>query len=434
VLPAIGMVLLIIFALLYKFDYDTYLSVLSYPVDGVFQYPFLDWIYVPAQIECWRQGIDVYAGAPCDPLHRPMDYSPLWLRLTFIPTSKDAVVWTALGLDVLFIASLGFLPRPRRGLEFVTMALATYSSATLLALERANTDLLSFVLAVAAGICLGRKPAYRPAAYCAIVLAGVLKFYPLVLLTVLLRERPAVCITLGLIISAFLGVLGFVYMSELARMFPNVPRWNYFEPDIWGAVRLPGGAGEILRTCARMLGLRGEWVDGLGSAKSVYWIVWLVLLLTMLTSALLLARSLSIRSAFGALSDSQVNFLVMGAAITCGCFIAGQSIRYRAIVMLLALPGLLALARDGLSLVSRTAFTLAVVCLLLELWEPLLTRIAGDVFGFASVPATWGPNFGYSFWLIEELACWSLATILMSVLFWFIQRSPIFRILRARWW
>ena len=263
ILPAIGIALLAVFGLLYAFDYDLYLRILAWPIDGVFPYPFLDWIFVPAQIDCWRQGVDVYVATACDPLNRPMSYSPLWLRLTFIPTGKAAVAWTGFGLDVLFIAMLGFLPRPRRRPRFRDHGARGFSSATILALERANADLLSFAVAVFAGMCLERRLAARVIGYGAILLAGLLKFYPLVMLILLARERVARCIALGLAAAALLGGLAFAYRNELARMLPNVPHWNYFEPDIWGAMRLPGGPSRFCEPLAFRAGGRA-WLGESG--------------------------------------------------------------------------------------------------------------------------------------------------------------------------
>jgi hypothetical protein len=424
-IPAIGVVLLLTFALLYQYDYDRYLRVLDYLIDGVWRFPFLDWIYVPAQIQCWQQGVDVYAATPCDPLNRPMDYSPLWLRLSFIPTGKEAVAWSGLGLDLSFIASTGFLPGSRRGVEFVVVALATYSSATILALERANVDALMFVLAVVATLCLERTLAVRVVGFCAILLAGLLKFYPLAMLTMLLRERLTVCAALGLAATALLTSLAFVYLDELVRILPNVPRWSYFEPNVWGAARLPGGIGQALQAFTQAAGFGSEWFDEVGSTKTFERVAGLALVLGLLASSLRLARARTIFSALDALPNRSANFLVLSAALTCGCFFAGQSARYRAIVMLLSLPGLLALARDGQPSINRLVFSSAVIAVLLVVWQPLLLHIGGDTLGYSLRPVTHGPATGYAFWLIQELACWSIAAVLTLVLFWFVLRSPI---------
>ena len=261
--------------------------------------------------------------------------------------------------------------------------------------------------------------------YGAILLSGLLKFYPLVMLIVLARERVARCIALGLTAAALLSGLAFAYRNELARMLPNVPHWNYFEPDIWGAVRLPGGAVTFLRA----VGVPG--VGEPGWANPVSWIIGGALMLAMMGVAVWLARSVSVRAALESLPVRHANFLVLGAAVTCGCFLAGQSIRYRAIMMLLTLPGLLAVARDRRSSLGRVAFGAAVLCLLIVVWEPLLVRIGGETFGYSRPPITWGPNLGYPFWLLQELACWSLASVLLAVVFWFIVRSPICRLVVA---
>jgi hypothetical protein len=107
-----------------------------------------------------------------------MDYSPLWLRLWFIPTGKAGVVWTGIGLNVAFLLSLGFLPRPRRGFEFAVSLLAVFSAATIFALERGNIDLPMVVLAILGALSLDLGVALHVAGYGPLVLAGMLKFCP----------------------------------------------------------------------------------------------------------------------------------------------------------------------------------------------------------------------------------------------------------------
>jgi hypothetical protein len=76
-------------------------------------------------------------------------------------------------------------------------------------------------------------------------------------------------------------------------------------------------------------------------------------------------------------------------------------------------------------LVNRLVFSSAVIAVLLVVWQPLLLHIGGNVLGYSLRPVTHGPATGYAFWLVQELACWLIAAILTTVLFWFVLRSPI---------
>jgi hypothetical protein len=105
-----------------------------------------------------------------------------WLAILPITTAWDNAL--GLGLVVLFLLALTLLP-PGRDLWLIT--LATVSSATMLAIERANVDLLMFVMAMLV-------VRLRVTGYLVALLAGMLKFYPIVLLISAVRERLVACL------------------------------------------------------------------------------------------------------------------------------------------------------------------------------------------------------------------------------------------------
>jgi hypothetical protein len=120
-----------------------------------FRSPFVDaggWL---AAWECARQGVDVIPLDPCDVLQRGYSSSPLWLALGLalavapLGTTDTAAVGWVLGLS--FIVSLALLPAPRGYGEQVLVTAATLSTMVVFALERANPDLLLFILVLAAG-------------------------------------------------------------------------------------------------------------------------------------------------------------------------------------------------------------------------------------------------------------------------------------------
>src|SRR5450759_2243500 len=133
---------LCVFALLYAFRTDWYSRIISIFFANPFRYPFLDTQFFLAAVDCWDRGIDVYAQKPCDVLNRPFNYSPLWLRATFLPTGEAWTNRIGVTLDGVFLLSLALLPQPRRIRDLGLVLLATFSSRTVFALERGNIDLL----------------------------------------------------------------------------------------------------------------------------------------------------------------------------------------------------------------------------------------------------------------------------------------------------
>jgi hypothetical protein len=77
--------------------------------------------------------------------------------------------------------SLGLLPPATRPLELTLVLLATMSTMVVFALERANTDVLLFMLALSAVFLAEGRLAARLLGYCVALLAALLKYYPIML-------------------------------------------------------------------------------------------------------------------------------------------------------------------------------------------------------------------------------------------------------------
>jgi hypothetical protein len=76
--------------------------------------------------------------------------------------------------------------------------------------------------------------------YGGVMLAGLLKFYPLVVMGVSIRERPRAFITIAILSTV--TVVGFYlcFRTELHEAFRNVPTGGYFT-DVFAASNLPCG-------------------------------------------------------------------------------------------------------------------------------------------------------------------------------------------------
>src|SRR5579862_7963076 len=152
-----------------------------------FEFPFVDISGPLAAWDCTRLGIDVIEHNPCDVLDRGYTYSPLWMSGSFIPlgTGATGIVGWALGL--LFILSLTLVPPARRPWELALVVLATNSTMVVFAVERANQDIILFMLALCTGFLAGGVLPARLFAYLTALFAASLKYYPLTLLILSLR-------------------------------------------------------------------------------------------------------------------------------------------------------------------------------------------------------------------------------------------------------
>ena len=138
---------------------DAYRTILSLYGIEPFKFPFVDISGSLAAWDCTRLGIDVVEHDPCDVLGRAYTYSPLWITASFIPLGKSATGAVGWVLGLLFILSLPLLPPVRRAWELVLIVLATSSTMVVFAVERANPDIIIFMMGLLTGLLAGGLPA-----------------------------------------------------------------------------------------------------------------------------------------------------------------------------------------------------------------------------------------------------------------------------------
>jgi hypothetical protein len=364
-----------------------------------FNFPFLDIHFVLSSLECSRQGIDVYVTNPCDVLGRAFNYSPLLLWMAPIGVGSSATNMSGLIVDGVFLLSLACLPPPRRISEAVILLFGTLSTATAFAAERANLDLVVFALAAVTGILLLRHGGARIWAYAVIVSAALIKFYPAALLILALRERPLPFIAIAAVAASALAAFVGIYHAELALVFANLPRGYYFN-DRFGAGDLPNGLATLFPAIPPLPVLAALVIAaGCGMAALAF-------------------REPS-RNVFRLLDPAESMFLVIGCALMVGCFFAGQSIGYRGVFVIFALPGLFALARMAESSFIRVLFSVSGFLAIFLLWGEFFRLAIGR-----AIDNTW---VNLAFWLGRELAWWWLIAVMGALLLRFALDSEIGR-------
>jgi hypothetical protein len=154
-----------------------------------------------------------------------------------------------LALDIVFIASLSLLPSPQRLVELLLVLAATLSTMVVFALERANADVILFLLALAAGCLAQRGPAAWMIGYGLALLCALLKYYPIMVLTVLFRERIAVFTAVALMTAAAFTVFWAVYHVEIVRGWAEISTGPY-NTDLFAAKNLPFLIGILVENAA----------------------------------------------------------------------------------------------------------------------------------------------------------------------------------------
>jgi hypothetical protein len=399
-IPAAALAAMVALALLFKFEPESYYQVLAFVGIHPNRYPFSDFQGVLASVDGWQHGIDVYEGVLA------FDFPPLWLRFAFLPGPE----WTnpvGLCLAVSFFVALAVLPPPRSAKELLPRLVATLSPVTALAVERANTDLLMFLIAAAAGVLLLGPLRRRAAGYAMIIIAGLLKIYPLVLMVLTLRERPRVFLLVNGAAAAMVLATGVYFHGELVKilLLQSIPTSGPFS-SAFGAHYLPD-------VIAGMVGMLHPGFP----LRLVRLAIFVSLFLAMAGWFFCIVRWRDWRSALTRLPESEKMFLLIGAALIAGCFFAGTNIGYRGIHLLFTLPGLLAMARmeDDIRVrrmavqgcVLVVALTWAGFFMLEGLFRPILAS------GIGKLPSAVVVGL---LWLLSQIAWWQVATLFIAIL------------------
>lgn len=390
----------VLMAWLYVGDHaDLYRAILRGWGVKVWPFPFLDTDTVLSAVRCLNKGIDAYAVNPCDVLGRQYDYSPLWMVLTVFPMTPAWLSPIGLVVDAAFLFSLLLLPPGRDARATAVIVLGVLSSGTAFAVERGNNDLVLFALAAGGAALALRGPAIRLLGYALILLAGLLKYYPLLAMISVCRERSArffaVALASIIVTAAFVAVT----WHDLSRALAIIPVGSYAE-DMFGSVVVAGRVADqsvhlpVLKAAIRWSMVVASW------AAAIY-----------------LAGRPFLRTALDRLTPRERSFLLVGALMIAGCFFTAQNIGYRVVHLLLVLPPLLALGRVS----GRWLLTVAWLCCLLLLWS-IRWRVVMPV-----------PPMSYLTWTLRETMWWFLVTVLDGCALSLIWRSPTI-VGAGRWW
>jgi hypothetical protein len=382
---AMAAAIVLLAALLYACGYrEHYYALAEIWGAAPFRTPFLDMQGVTSPVECHRLGYDVYVQNPCDVFNRPHNYSPLWLWLAVLPITTAWDDALALALVGLFLVALAFLP-PGRDWRLIT--LATISSTTMFAMERANIDLLMFVMAMLV-------VRLRFTGYAIALLAGMLKFYPIVLLLAAVRERALVCLAVW---TMALGVVALWFAldgTEILRAIANIGSNPPFDDNVFGAHNLPFGIAAVV-----------------GLPRSGAMALEVLLLAAMVGVAIGSAG----RVRTDVLTEAEAVHLLVGAALLVSCFVIAQNVSYRAIYFLFVLPALIVSWRGA-----------AWVAVLL-MWNSGLRLAINRVAAWFGISTAPDGMLHFAIWLLRELAWWAVITLLAALLLRLVWESQAVR-------
>ena len=346
-----ALMLFLYMSYLYEYsDISLYKSILTLYGVSPFRFPFLDISGSLAAWECTRQGVDVILSDPCDVLQRGYTYSPLWMAASAVPLGvgdTTAVGWI---LALLFLASLSLLPPPRCPVELVLVLAATLSTTVVFAVERANPDIMLFVLALTTGLLAAGGPTGTSRRICHRSIVGAGEILPVHGAGNRL-PRAHLDFRRGRSDSLMFA------RPLLGRISRRVGEGN--STYCYRGVQHRLFCGEESAVSAGRNGRQRPGAVEPGAARSAHRFGRALSNLVCGCAAICWGPCGNLRAALSGLTPFERVCLVIGSAIVVGCFFARQSIVYRGVFLLLVIPGLLAATTSFFSRSAAPARTAA---------------------------------------------------------------------------
>jgi len=356
---------------------------------------FIDSFAILAANDAISLGLDPHRANPLDYFNRPHVYTHWWLALREFGLTREHNFWVGVTLCLgFFLAAVSrLLPRtPAEGLWYLAIL---GSVPILLALNRANNDLVIFiVLAPVVPCLLDKRRLVRLFAVVLIAFATGLKYYPVTAGLVLLagaaggkREVRARLVLAALALALVAANLA-PDLAGVGRLTPKAEGFLTF-----GAGNLPGWLGLSAR--AASLGglaiavaavgffLRSRWFEGWVIApedRSVWW------------------------------------SFILGAVLLTGCFFTGTSFAYRWVFALWLAPLLWRLPRDGRAPVAvRRLAAVTGGLLMFALWGAVVARAIIVRVSAGRTPEEITGRVD-TFFIGEQLFLWALFLCLLGFL------------------
>ena len=359
---------------------------------------FLDSYAVLAASDAVRTGVDPGAVNPLDPLLRNHKYSDWWFGLRWFGLTRDhnfvvGTVWVG-----AFALAVWQSVRPRSLREAGWLTVLLLSPPVLLAVNRANNDLVIYALLTVTGVAAaGATWGRQMLAIGALALATGLKFYPAPAALAFLWVRPVRRVPLVVLCAlAAAGVtLASVWLQVARGQFPVESGLHTFGASLLG----------------RELG----WSDPASLAVSLLGLTLGALVLTVTRCTAGLAEQGELRERLPA---------ALGVIVLLACFVAGVSYSYRWIFVLgMALwlwrqagdrtadPRRRGTARLGVALLLFCSWADGALCLVVNLGLMRVTQSEVDVlqgtWRLWTQPLHWLLMMLFAGWLLEAaMATW----------------------------
>ncbi len=155
---------------------------------------FIDTHVITTGMDCLRLGYNVLVKNPCDILNRPLNYPKIWHSLNYFGVTESSTLYIGFILCFLYFFSIfSFFKKYNFDNFSYYIGFLIISPSLFLCLERGNIDLLNFFLlylSLELYTILNKK--YTFISTFPLLLASLLKLYPIVAITYFLNSKNTI--------------------------------------------------------------------------------------------------------------------------------------------------------------------------------------------------------------------------------------------------
>jgi len=367
-------------ALFILFGYEETYRFFGVPVS---KHLFLDMQLITGSAESIENGFDPILENRMDPGLRHFNYPKVWFLLLNLGLGRGVLLYFGIGAIALFFMALLLFPKTDDRLTLTLIFLVTFSSAGLLAYERANVDLLFFFSVV---LALLLQDKYRPVSMLVMMASILFKIFPVFALGLYWDKRDAKSmLPVAALSIASLTYFGFIF-SDMRTIFELTQKGS----DIsYG-----------LQVAAYHLKATGQTDEINGFA--------LYLLITLL-SIIPIAAGLLRRENLDKIEIYHLRSFWAGAGIYIGTFWLGNNWDYRLIFLILVIPALVGFFRYSNGIGSYIGW-ITISAILVSCWGYGIRLRLNDIIQIQEV----------LFW-IDEISNWM---VYLGLVYFFMASLP----------
>ncbi|HSM71637.1 MAG TPA: hypothetical protein VK851_08850 [Anaerolineales bacterium] len=282
---------------------------------------FRDFQLIPGSAESFRNGFEPSIENPYDVGERIFNYPAFWRLFFYTNITPDDTVWIVALLLVLYFVSVVVFPQKLSVYGAILMLLVVFSPASMLLYERGNADLVVFSICVGIILAVGYSANLSAGL---IALGAVVKMFPLLGVTVLLKEPRKRFWTLTAVCILFMAIYGIATFQSQSAAWNTTMRGDGIS---YGSFVLITRLGEYLQNSLPV---------SLSFAQLQIFFEVLALVL-ILSVGILAVRE---PGQLTASHERHLSAFRMGASIYVGTFLLGNNWDYRLAFLVLVIPQL----------------------------------------------------------------------------------------------